>query len=161
MKNATVTNPIKKNVKFDPKNPNAILDLDQFDYHNSDGFKGELKQIKSDDPKKNGAWIGEEFERYLDMLEELCPEAGIKEHSDSSFMFELHRAEPIMKERYPGIPNSPYDFVGIRLKVTQPSGTSVVHQTKIPIRHARNLNSQILNAHSRSGHGTYYLLKKN
>jgi hypothetical protein len=120
--------------EFDPKNPNAVLNLD-FDYNNL---------------------TGEEFKRYNELLESLCPVLGIKEHTFKSFDFELYRAKPIFKERFPGLPNTPRDFIGIELiEDKQP-----LFKTRITIRNARDLNSQIINANHNSRWGKYYLLKK-
>lgn len=138
MKNST-----EKNKVYDPMNPNAILDLESFDYHNPQGFKGE------------------EFKQYNELLDSICNEFGTGEHPGKNFLFELHRAAPIRVERYPGMPNTPVDFVGVMIKTDQQKNSSVVHKTNITIQQARIHNQQIHNAHSLAGYGTYYLLKKN
>jgi hypothetical protein len=123
---------------YEPGNPNSCLDLN-FDYTKL---------------------TGEEFKRYNDYLEEVCPELGIHEHTNRGFDFVLCRAKPVFKERYPGIPNSPIDLIGIELKTDPQTQTAVKHKTRIPFRHARTHNAQIENEHSRTGHGSYYLLVK-
>ncbi|MDP4264917.1 MAG: hypothetical protein Q8941_20480 [Bacteroidota bacterium] len=69
------------------------------------------------------------------------------------FKFSLYAAVPIMKERYPGLKDTPIDMVGLTIKNDVPVNTS-----SIPIRIAKEYNAQILNEHSRAGNGRYYLL---
>lgn len=130
-------------IDFDPKNPNAILDLSKFDYDKTYLLKGES------------------FKDYISLLEKLCPKEGHARHTDTGFDFELHEAKPIYEVRYPGIPNSPSDLVGVELKVNPKTNSSVLYKTRISIKHARDLNLQIENAHSRAGFGRFFLLAKN
>ncbi len=126
--------------EFNPQFPNASLDLEQFDYD------------------KTGELTGQSFKDYLALLEELCPERGITRHTNTMFDFEWHLAKPVFNELYPGIPNSPKYLDGIVLKTDPKKMTSVVSKTRISIHHARTLNAQIENEHSRNGHGRYLLL---
>ncbi|MDN3658922.1 hypothetical protein QWZ08_24980 [Ferruginibacter paludis] len=125
---------------FDPANPNAIIKND-IDYANL---------------------VGPEFKRYLDLLESLDPERGHGPHTGHCFQFELYRAKPIRKVRFEGMEGSPMDFIGIMLKTMgeRDRFEPPIVTTSITIRTARELNSQIVNAHGIAGHGTYYLLKK-
>jgi hypothetical protein len=59
-----------------------------------------------------------------------------------------------MQERFPGMENSPWDYVGLTAE------GKPLHTTRIPVKTALEFNRQILNAHSRAGHGKYYFLKK-
>jgi hypothetical protein len=69
--------------------------------------------------------------------------------------FELYAVRPVRVERYPGLKDSPVDFVGLTLRNTTPE-----HKTRIPVKIAKEYNGQILNQHSIAGHGKYYLLAK-
>lgn len=124
-----------KKAAFDPANPNKLIDR-RFNYS------------KLSDPT--------EFEAYLKYCEELCPYQGITDNTFRLFDFELYRCKPIIQERYPGLPNSPKDFVGL---IVDEKRMGPVITTRISFEHARNNNAQILNAHSLAGHGKYYLLK--
>lgn len=99
----------------------------------------------------------EGFEKYNKLLNELSPEEGISFGSDMLFEFELYRMLPVRAERYPGLPNSPIDFIGVQFKETEPVPLA---KTRITIKQARTYNEQILNAHGIAGYGKYYLLKK-
>jgi hypothetical protein len=59
-----------------------------------------------------------------------------------------------MQERFPGMKDSPWDYVGLIAE------GKTLHTTRIPLKTALEHNRQILNAHSRAGHGKYYFLKK-
>lgn len=63
--------------------------------------------------------------------------------------FQCFKAEQVRKERYPGMPGSPWDVVGIRIINDTP-----VHTTKISIKTANELNAQLPNS------GRIYLLKQ-
>lgn len=120
-----VPGPSPSQKTIDPSKPNESLDLSAFDY------------------KRLG---GEEFKKYQDFVDTLM--------LDNHYDFVLHKASPIVSERYPGIPNSPKDFTGITIKNDTPE-----HTTRITVRDAKNYNSQILNDHGRVN-GKFYLLKK-
>lgn len=120
---------------YDPQNPNAII-INDFDYNN-------LKD--------------EEWERYNELIDHLCPQLGVKEHSGHAFDFELYRAKPIFKARYPGLRDTPYDLKGIELVGID---KRPIQKTRMEIRYVRDLNRQIENEHSRNGFGRIYLLKK-
>jgi len=129
---------IKPKVEFDTSNPNRILDLSDFDYNNL---------------------TGENFKNYNALLDEVSPELGVTANTFKKFIFEEHRADPVIKEQYPGMPNSPKFLDGIKLKISPANNTSLVRTTKILIAHARTLNNQIMSEHSRQGNGHYWLLK--
>jgi len=67
--------------------------------------------------------------------------------------FSLYKVDVVMKPRFPGVKDTPYDFNGVKIKSDTPE-----HTTRIPVKTALEINKQILNAHSRAGHGKYYLL---
>ena len=117
-------------------NPNAKLKLD-FDYKN-------LR--------------GDEFQRYIDYCEKISPENNY--YDPNEYVFELRHAKPIFQERYPGLPNTPIDFVGIELGLENGVPAKPISTTQIPFRVAREMNIQVQNAHARAGHGRYYLLKQ-
>jgi hypothetical protein len=110
---------------FNPANPNASLDLSGFNY----------KQLN-----------GEEFKKYNDFIDTLL--------LDNNYDFVLHKAAPIVVDRYPGMKGSPKDFTGITIKNDTPE-----HTTRITVRDAKMYNTQILNDHGRVN-GKFYLLKK-
>ncbi len=101
---------------------NADLDLKQFNYHASGGFM---------------------LENYLEYISTI----DANEKRD----FECYSVEPLIKDRYPGMKDTPRDFVGIKLKSDKP-----VQTTSIPLKHAINLNAE----GSVRMNGKYYLLKK-
>ncbi len=124
--------------QFDPRNPNASLNLKGFDY----------KDL-----------TGEPFKKYEALLEELSPVLGHAEHTDSLFDFELHRVEPVFKEVYPGLPKTPIYLDGVKLKSVS-GNASLVHKTRITIKAAREMNNQIHNRDHSMTHGKYYFLKQ-
>lgn len=73
---------------------------------------------------------------------------------NKSYDFVLLKAKPVMVARFPGMKDTPYDYVGLRAE------GKPLHTTRIPVKTALEFNRQILNAHSRAGHGKYYFLKK-
>ncbi len=121
---------------YDGKDPNKCLDLSGFDY----------KDL-----------TGEKFEDYCNFLDSLVPELGLQQ--GQQFDFELHNATPVFKDRYPGLPNTPRDFVGVELKVDPIKNTSLIHVTRISVKMAKIMNEQITSEHSRV-YGRYYLLMK-
>jgi hypothetical protein len=121
------------------------LDLSKFDYKNLTGesFKEYVKLVGD--------------RSYLEVDREEGtekPVIGMLKENDM-YDFQLHKVDVIMKDRFPGIAGTPKDFNGIRVKSDQPEMV-----TRIPVKTALELNAQIMNAHSRAGHGKYYLLKK-
>lgn len=142
--NASATAPVTKEPESVANiSPNSKLDVGSIDYKN-------LK--------------GAEFEKYVSIVGDrtfikiedgkAVPIVGQLKENDS-YDFELYKAKPILKPRYVGVPNSPQDLVGLELVSIKPELTTRI-QVKIALLH----NAQILNAHSRAGHGKYYLLKK-
>ncbi len=108
--------------------------------------------------------IGEQFKEYVKLVgdrsfKEIVDgvEKGVigQLKENDLYDFELYKAKPVMMARYVGVPNSPLDFVGITIVNDTPE-----YSTRIPVKVALLHNAQILNAHSRAGHGKYYLLKK-
>ncbi|MBX3253925.1 MAG: hypothetical protein KF862_07255 [Chitinophagaceae bacterium] len=73
---------------------------------------------------------------------------------DGHYDFVLLKVNPVFVERYPGMRDSPKDFVGVRAKTDIPE-----HTTRILLSQAINYNEQIYNAASLSN-GKYYLLKR-
>ena len=118
-------------------------------------FRHDYKNLKGENFKQYAEHVGDRSFRVVnpDTGEEK-PVIGLLKESDS-YVFELYRAIPHMVARFPGMKDTPYDFKGITLKSETP-----INSTKIPVRVALEHNAQILNAHSRAGHGTYYLLKQ-
>jgi hypothetical protein len=128
-----------------PKQDDDAIDLSGFDYKNLVGanFKKYVELVGDRSYREFDAETGEEK-----------PVVGRLKENDH-YEFQLFKVDVVMKVRFPGIKDSPLDFIGLRTKTDRPE-----HTTKIPIRTAHELNAQILNAHSRAGHGKYYLLKK-
>lgn len=88
-----------------------------------------------------------EWSKYQELVDSL-PLYG-------QYDFHLFRAKPLFRDRYPGIKDSPVDMVGIEIKNDTPE-----HRTRVSVMVAKEFNGQILNQHSRAGHGKYYLLAK-
>lgn len=61
--------------------------------------------------------------------------------------FEVYKVEPIITERYPGLPDTPKDMTGIKKKLTAP-----LQKTRISPRMAMEMNSQVRNT------GRYYFI---
>lgn len=106
---------------------------------------------------------GESFKDYVRMAgdhsvmeivngEEVPMRGSLLENQ--SFDFVLLKAKPVMQARFPGMKDTPYDYVGLIAE------GKALHTTRIPVKTALEFNRQILNAHSRAGHGKYYFLKK-
>jgi hypothetical protein len=135
-----------KTVQDSPKkSPNAGLDLSAFNY----------KEL-----------TGKKFKEYVELVgdrnyTEFDSESGEEKSVNGTLLlddvydFVQHRVDVVMKARFPGVKDTPYDFNGLRVKNDTPE-----HTTRISVRHALEFNLQILNAHSRAGHGKYYFLKK-
>lgn len=124
--------------------PNDELDLEGFDYKNLTGEKfkeyvrlvGDRSYLEKNDANKyvpvNGSLLLEE-----------------------KYDFVLLPAQPVMTARFPGMENTPWDYLGVKAKSTDP-----IHTTRISVKTALEYNAQIINQHSRAGHGKYYFLKK-
>jgi len=128
---------IEKPKTYDPAKPNDALDLSQFDYNDL---------------------TGESFKKYMCYCELLAP-ARFGNNVKEQYIFELRRAVPVRKQRYAGMPNSPIDFVGVRLKDVEGENVALA-TTKTGFHIVHDLNAQITNAHSVAGHGKFYFLKK-
>ncbi|WP_430900487.1 MULTISPECIES: hypothetical protein [unclassified Paraflavitalea] len=116
--------------------------------------------------KYSGAFRGKEFREYLALtgdnnFVEIDEETGSEKKIipklsvTNRYRFAEYKAKPIFKDRFPGIPNSPKDFVGIDILSEIPTKTTVLTLADVLI-----LNAQITNPHSRAGHGRYLLLAK-
>lgn len=141
---AALQNP-EKDKPLVPVSPNAELDLSGFDYKALTGKKfREYVELVGD-------------RSYVEFDAESGQEKGVvgKLLQNESFDFELFKVEVVRKQRFPGVKDTPMDFIGVKVKSDTPE-----HKTRIPISHALEYNAQILNAHSLAGHGKYYLLKK-
>lgn len=123
----------------------AGLGLEKFDYKNLKGksFK-EYVELVGD---RSYVTVDEETGKEIPVVGQL--------KQDAEYDFEQYRAKPVFKMRFAGVPNTPMDFNGIELVKDAPE-----HTTRISVGTALELNSQILNGHSRAGHGRYYLLAK-
>lgn len=62
--------------------------------------------------------------------------------------FLVYKVNAVIKEQYPGLPNSPKLFDGIEIVNDRP-----IHQTRIDVKTALEMNAQVRNS------GRYYLLK--
>jgi hypothetical protein len=125
--------------------PNASLQLDKFDYKNLKGAKF----------KEYVELVGDRSFTTIDVeTGQEIPVVGQLKQNDM-YDFQLFRMVPIMKDRFPGVKDTPRDFIGLTMKNDTPE-----HTTRITVAQATEYNAQILNAHSRAGHGKYYLLKK-
>lgn len=101
---------------------NADLDLSEFDYNNLNG---------------------ESFKEYLKLIDSLP--------INKLFDFGFFKADAIIVERYPGLKDTPKDFVGIKLLEDRP-----LKETAISSKHAKDLNAEGMVRMNRR----YYLLKK-
>ena len=136
---------IPKIGEYDPKNPNASLDLSGFNF----------KSIKGESFKNYVQLVGDKnFLVEDEETNEWHPING-KLRLDDQYDFELYKVRPIRKKRYQGIENSPVDYVGLEIK-----DDAVIHTSRMPVKAALEHNLQITNAHSLAGHGKYYFLKK-
>lgn len=122
--------------------PNDDLDLNRFNYEELTGesFKDYVRM--AGDHSAMEIVNGEEVPMRGSLLE------------SQSYDFVLLKAKPVMVARFPGMKDTPYDYVGLRAE------GKALHTTRIPVKTALEFNRQILNAHSRAGHGKYYFLKK-
>lgn len=135
----------KKKTADRAPSPNDDLDLSGFDYSKLTGKKF----------KEYVELVGDRSFEFFDAEEGKVHKIQGQLEEQKSYDFECYRAQPVFKERFPGMKDSPFDFIGITLKNTTPE-----HTTRTSVKNVHELNSQILNQHSRAGHGRYYLLKK-
>ncbi|MBK7885482.1 MAG: hypothetical protein IPJ81_18080 [Chitinophagaceae bacterium] len=134
--------PEAKNLPPNEKH-NLIEYLSQFDY----------KNLKGDQFKKYVALVGDRSCKQIVDGKEMAIVGELKENDEYDFV--LYKTKPIIQDRYVGVEGSPKDFVGLTIVDDTPQ-----HTTRIPVKVALMHNAQIMNAHSRAGHGKYYLLKK-
>lgn len=114
----------------------------------------DYKNLVGDNFKKYVELVGDRSFMVTDELGRQKPIVG-KLRQDQFYDFEQYRVKPVRKERFPGMKDSPWDFIGIEITKDKPE-----HTTRIPVSIALEFNAQILNAHSVAGNGKYYLLKK-
>jgi hypothetical protein len=125
-----------------PASPNDELDLDGFTY----------EELTGQSFKDYVGLVGDHSAAEI-VNGKVVPIRGSLEEN-KSYDFVLLKAKPVMQERFPGMENSPWDYVGLNAE------GKPLHTTRIPVKTALEFNRQILNAHSRAGHGKYYFLKK-
>lgn len=130
------------------KSPNDALDLSGFKY------KDEHGEFTGDQFEKYVELVGDRSFVKLDRNRRPVPVNGQLKQGDM-YDFQLFKVRPIRVERFPGMPDSPMDYIGIQIVNDQP-----LHTSRMPVSTVLEFNSQILNAHSVAGHGKYYLLKK-
>jgi hypothetical protein len=114
----------------------------------------DYKNLKGETFKKYVQLVGDRSFVEINDEGKAVPVVGKLQQNDS-FDFEQYRAKPIFKDRFPGMEGTPRDYVGIEIIRDKPE-----HTSRIPVSVALEFNAQILNQHSRAGHGRYYLLKK-
>jgi hypothetical protein len=103
-----------------PKSQSEALGLDMFNYNNL---------------------VGDDYEEYEKLVSTLP--------YGQMFDFVVYGAEPIMKALYPGLKDTPYKQIGVKIKSTEP-----IHTTRMEVKHIIELNNQLANSKR------YYLLKK-
>jgi len=82
---------------------------------------------------------GENFKKYEAHVNDL-PLFGLLD-------FNVYKVKSVIKELYPGLPNSPKVFDGIEIVNDKP-----IHKTRIDVKTALEMNAQVRNT------GRYYLL---
>lgn len=125
------------------ESPNDELELSGFNY----------EDLTGDSFKEYVRMVGDHSAIEIVNGEEVPIHGSLQENK--SYDFVLMKAVPVMQARFPGMKDTPFDYVGIKVKENKP-----VHTTRITVKTALEHNRQILNAHSRAGHGKYYFLKK-
>lgn len=130
------------------KGPNDALDLSGFKYKDENG------EFSGDQFEKYVELVGDKSFMKLDRNRRPVPVNGQLKQGDM-YDFQLFKVRPIRVERFPGMPDSPMDYIGIQIVNDQP-----LHTSRMPVNTVLEFNSQILNAHSVAGNGKYYLLKK-
>jgi len=118
------------------------LDLEEFNYENLTG----------DSFQKYVRLVGDHSVTEIVGGKEVPIRGELQENTRYDFV--LMKARPIIQDRFPGMEKTPKDYVGL-IAEGKP-----IHTTRIPVKVALEYNRQILNAHSRAGHGKYYFLKK-
>jgi hypothetical protein len=91
------------------------------------------------DPSEKG-FIGDQYKDYEALVNKL--------RLTNQFDFEVYKAKPVKVERYPGLPGTPIDIVGIKVEGRP------IFTTRVEARHALEMNRQLQNTNR------YYLLKK-
>jgi hypothetical protein len=127
----------------DKQSDSGKIDLSEFDYKNLTGESFD----------KYARYVGDPS--YTEIVEGRDVPVPGTLRGDDMYDFVLMKAKPVMVERFPGMKDSPFDYKGIRVINDTP-----IHKTRIPVNVAHEYNRQILNAHSRAGHGKYYFLAK-
>jgi hypothetical protein len=137
------TNSKSQKADIQKASPNDELDLSGFNYEDltGDSFKDYVRLA------------GDHSAMEVVGGEEVPIRGTLQENK--SYDFVLMKAVPVMQARFPGMKDTPFDYVGIKVKEPKP-----IHTTRITVKTALEHNRQILNAHSRAGHGKYYFLKK-
>lgn len=129
-----------KQLAYNPETPNAHLaeELAQFDYQNL---------------------TDENFEKYQAFVSKISnPDEPHAQHANTLYDFIRVKCVPVMRDRYPGLPNTPRDFKGIELVKGYDKPLMV---TRIDFRIANVMNAQIVNeAATVDGNATYYLLQR-
>jgi hypothetical protein len=160
-------------LKKDPSKPNAkeqkeILDA-IFEPASGGGQNGN-KNTANEDVMELLADIdysnlkGEMFKKYVSIVgdrsfieikdgQEFPVRGQLLENQEFDFI--QVKAKPILQPRYAGVQGTPMDYVGVEVTSDKP-----LHTTRMAVKQALEMNAQILNQHSRAGHGKYYLLKK-
>jgi hypothetical protein len=90
---------------------------------------------------------GEDFETYTEVEKTLL-------HQDA-YYFEVYKVAPVLEKIFDKDLNKVDKLVGIQLKNSTP-----IYTTKVEVKHALEMNRQIMSEPSRAGLGRYFLLKK-
>jgi len=122
--------------------PNDELDLSGYNYDNLVGDTFQKYVRLAGDHSVTEIVEGKEVHIRGELME------------NKRYDFVLVKARPIIQDRFPGMKDTPRDYVGL-IAEGKP-----IHTTRIPVKTALEYNRQIMNAHSRAGHGKYYFLKK-
>lgn len=124
-----------------PKTGNASLDLSRFNY---------------------GNMVGQPFLDYMELIDSLP--------MHEKYDFEQYKVSPVVRERFPGMKNTPIDVIGFTIRDNAP-----VKTTRILPAHARDNNGRIMEKHgfkslvgaqwdknggNPNSYGLIYLLKK-
>lgn len=122
-----------------------VVDVSMFDYKNLTGKSFKEYVSLAGDPSYS------EFDAETGETKTIVPRLKANEMYD----FGVYKVDVVMKDRFPGIKDTPRDFIGVKVKTDTPEMV-----TRIRLSQAHELNSQIMNAHGRAGFGKYYLLRK-
>jgi hypothetical protein len=126
-------------------NPNDGLDLEGFNYKDLTG--GSFKKYVELVGDRSAVFEWDERGNPIPITSKL--------RQDDHYDFVLMRVDVVRKVRFPGVKDSPVDYVGLRVKDDTP-----IHTSRISVATALEYNAQIVNAHGIAGHGKYYFLKK-